>query len=116
MPDIKMVKADVDKSAASIEAATDHLAGVDIAGPFDAIAKAMHGSLSAAAAKKAGTNLDRDRDAWVKQARAHHKMTVADANHIHQTDIASGAAGDVRTRSLSGGTSGHVAARLGGAQ
>lgn len=116
MTDIQVIRADVKKSAAAVEAAADHVGGIDIDGPFSAFAKAAPGSLSAGAAKTAGANLGRDRDAWVKQAHAHHKMTTADADHIQKTDEAVANAGHAQASGLSDGARSRMDARLGGAR
>lgn len=114
MTDIQMIRADVKKSAAAVEAAADHVGGIDIAGPFGAFGKATPGSISAGAAKTAASNLEHDRDAWVKQAHAHHKMTTADADHIQKTDEAVANAGNAQASHLSDGARSRMSARLGG--
>lgn len=110
---IQLIKADVNKSAAEIEAAANHVAGIDIAGPFGELAKAMPGSMSAGAAKTASAALEKDRDAWVKQAHAHHTQTVADASKIHKTDDMIGDAANKSTSSPDSVMNRRIAARLG---
>lgn len=116
MTDIQVIRADVKKSAAAVEAAADHVGGIDITGPLSAFAKAAPGGISAGAAKTAGSKLGHERDTWVKQARAHHKMTTADAEHIQQTDEAVASAGHAQASHLSDGARSRMSARLGGAQ
>jgi hypothetical protein len=84
---VEMVEADVRKSAQKIQAAANHVKGIDFSDSISAITSAMPGSTCVGAANKLKTELKSDLDGWVKAANNHHELTNNAADHIVAADV-----------------------------
>lgn len=97
---VQLIRADVKKSANSIETAANNVKGIDLEGPMAEIASALPTGQSVGAANGLKSEWKSDKDTWVKDAQEHHRVTVADANHIAETDQATAQTGDAQRNAI----------------
>lgn len=109
---IRMTKAAVDRSAQSVEKAAENVAAIDFGSELAKLAAALPESRSAGSTKSLKSEWKREQDAWVKQAHAHHRTTLADARVIEAADEHAGAQGNAFVSQVSDWSGLHT--RLGG--
>ncbi|MFI5623484.1 hypothetical protein ACIA03_08470 [Nocardioides sp. NPDC051685] len=85
--EIRMVAADVRKSAQSIESAADQAAKIKLGDHIAAVSSAMPGSNSAGPAGRLQADWDSDMQKWTKAAHDHHRGVVAASRSIHEQDL-----------------------------
>lgn len=83
---VRMVEADVRKSAQKIKAAANHVEGIDFGDAISGISSSLPGSTCIGAANKLETELNDNLDSWVKAANSHHEHTTNAAAHIVAAD------------------------------
>jgi hypothetical protein len=105
--EIRMVAADIRKSAQSIESAADQATRIKLGEDVSAVSSALPGSNSAGPAKRLQADWIDDMQRWVKSAHDHHRGVVEASKSIHEQDLLSaGGAGQTSESPSKAGTTG----------
>lgn len=90
---IKIIKADVVKSANAMGEIAGVVAKLDFAEPMEMLSGGFPGCVSAGGATSLQAEWKSDQGGWVKSAREHRQTSIDDANHIEAADDATAVAG-----------------------